>query len=85
MPVVAHDLDQAELGDVATDRGLGHREAALGEALGDGLLAADLILRDEVADLLLPRPTGGTTLGRGGARRLAWLHRPTIRRALAAS
>src|SRR6185312_10428153 len=79
VPVVAHDLDQAELRDVATHRRLGHREATLGEALRERLLAADLVPGDEVADLLLPRPARSATLGRGGARRLAWLHRPTIR------
>ena len=40
-PVVAGDLDEPELGDVAADRRLGDGEAAPRQALGELLLAAD--------------------------------------------
>ena len=39
--VAAHDLDQAELRDVAAHRRLGHREAARPQLLGELFLAGD--------------------------------------------
>ena len=41
MVVVVHELDQAQLGDVARDGGLGDREAPLGQRLDELLLAGD--------------------------------------------
>src|SRR5262245_33078413 len=70
MPFASDDLDKAELGDVATDSGLGDVEAALREPLGQGLLTADLVARHELADGLLAGPARlhGATIGRGGGR-----------------
>ncbi len=50
MAIAAGDLDQAELGDVAADRGLGDGEAAVAEDLGQLVLAADRPAGDELAD-----------------------------------
>ena len=48
--VGAGRLDQAELGDVARDRRLGHLEALRAEGVDDLALAADRPRRDELAD-----------------------------------
>jgi len=50
------DLDEPELGDVTADRRLGHREAALDEALGKLLLAGDRLEDDDFADRPLALP-----------------------------
>src|SRR6185437_8261755 len=73
------ELDQTELGDIAADGRLGGLEPALGELVRELLLTADLPTRDEVADLLLPRSTSGTPVGRDPTRRARSVHRSTIR------
>ena len=50
MAVGAGRLDQPELGDVARDRRLGHREALRAEGVDDLALAADRSRRDQLAD-----------------------------------
>ena len=47
---LAADLDEAELGDVAADRGLGGPEAAFAEGGRQLLLGPDRALLDEVPD-----------------------------------
>ena len=47
-------LDEPELGDVAADRRLRHREAAIDQPVGQLVLAADRLARDDLADRPLP-------------------------------
>ena len=57
-PVVSH-LDQAQLGDVAADGGLGHLDVPLREQLHQLVLAADRPAGHELVDLPLALTFGG--------------------------
>src|SRR5207248_2770714 len=77
-PLTTDNLDQPELRDIAADGRLGDLESALGEALRERLLAADLVAGDELANCLLPSTPRGATVRRDAPRRVASLHGATI-------